>query len=448
MPRVIFWDVDTQYDFMHADGKLYVPEAERIIGNLKRLTDYAHGHGICVIASADDHVKSHAEISDTPDWRSTFPPHCLRGTPGQQKIPETALRDPLVIEPARADPKAPPEVLAAMQRPMIGHRSGAMEQLLARLEAPLAGLFRTARPVLVGTTSATGFMEMAVRNGVRHRALSLVNGSFSERFANLVRTCGKECIRLDVPLGCAVEPDMLRDALRRTPVDAVTLVHSETSTGVLQDVAALAAVVREFDDVLLLVDAVTSLAGSPVETDQWGLDFVLTGSQKALALPPGLALGVASERMLERAKTLPNRGLYFDLVSFVQATTKHQPTNTPANSLLYALETQLGRIEREGGVAARWRRHDAMRSRVEAWSEERGVPYVPREGRRSWTVSCLKLPDGTASKTVVSALKEAGWTIGAGDGSLKDSTIRIGHMGDHTVGALEELLALLDGLVA
>src|SRR6266487_3992971 len=105
MPRVIFWDVDTQYDFMHADGKLHVPDAERIIGNLKRLSDYAHGHGIRVIASADDHVKGHAEISDTPDWKTTFPPHCLRGTPGQKKIPETALRDPLVIEPARTDPK-------------------------------------------------------------------------------------------------------------------------------------------------------------------------------------------------------------------------------------------------------------------------------------------------------------------------------------------------------
>src|SRR5947207_1146938 len=380
MGRVIFWDVDTQYDFMHVDGKLYVPEAERIIPNLKRLSDYAHGHAICVVASADDHVASHPEISETPDWRSTFPPHCMRGTAGQKKIPETALRDPLVIEPARVDrpvladrlrahkgdilfhkhrfdvftKENVPPVLdllnpddivlygvgtdCAAQRPMIGHRSGAMEQLLAGFEAPLGRLFRTARPVLVGTTSATGFMEMAVRNGVRHRALSIVNGSFSERFANLVRACGKECIRLDVPLGCAVEPDMLRDGLRRTPVDAVTLVHSETSTGVLQDVAALAAVVREFDDVLLLVDAVTSLAGSPVETDQWGLDFVLTGSQKALALPPGLALGVASERMLERAKTLPNRGLYFDLVCFVQATIKHKPPNTQMISLLYALE--------------------------------------------------------------------------------------------------------------
>ena len=341
-----------------------------------------------------------------------------------------------------------PEVLAAMQRPMIGHRSGAMEQLLAGFEAPLRALFRTSHPVLVGTASATGFMEMAVRNGVRHRALSLVNGSFSERFANLVRACGKECIRLDVPLGCAVEPDMLRDALRRTPVDAVTLVHSETSTGVLQDVEALAAVVREFDDVLVLVDAVTSLAGCPVETDRWQLDFALTGSQKALALPPGLALGAASDRMLERAKSLPGRGLYFDLVSFLEATTKHQPTNTPAIPLLFALETQLARIEREGGVEARWRRHDAMRRRVEDWSAERGIAYLPREGRRSWTVSCLRVPEGKSAKQIVGALKQDGWTIGSGYGALKESTIRIGHMGDHSVTTLDELLTLLAGLTA
>src|SRR5260370_2081021 len=103
MARVIFGDVDTQYDFMHAAGKLYVPDAERIIGNLKRLTDYAHAHGIRIVASADDHVMGHAEISDPPDWKATFPPHCLRDTPGQRKIPETALRDPLVIEPARGE---------------------------------------------------------------------------------------------------------------------------------------------------------------------------------------------------------------------------------------------------------------------------------------------------------------------------------------------------------
>lgn len=337
-----------------------------------------------------------------------------------------------------------PDVLAAMQRPMIGHRSSAMEELLRGMAPALGALFRTTRPVLIGTTSATGFMEMAVRNGVRRRALSLVNGAFSERFAHLVLAADKECVRLDVPLGCAVEPDMLRDGLRRTPVDAVTLVHSETSTGVLHDVAALAAVAREFEDVLVLVDAVTSLAGSPVEPDRWGLDFTFTGSQKALALPPGLALGVASERMLERAKALPGRGLYFDLVGFEQAMSKFHPTNTPAISLLYALEAQLARIEVGGGIEARWGRHDAMRRRVEAWSAERGIDYLPREGRRSWTVSCLRLPEGRSAKDVVGSLKTRGWTIGAGYGALRDATIRIGHMGDHTVAGLDELLEVVE----
>lgn len=341
-----------------------------------------------------------------------------------------------------------PEIMAAMQRPMIGHRSGAMETLLQGMAPRLQALCRTTRPVLVGTCSATGFMEMAVRNGVRRRALAIVNGSFSERFAVLVGSAGKEVVRLDVPLGAAVEPDMVRDALRRTPVDAVTIVHSETSTGVLQDVEGVARAVREFDDVLLLVDAVTSLAGSPVEHDAWGLDFTLTGSQKALALPPGLAVGVASERLLERAKTLEGRGLYFDLVTFEQATVKHQPTNTPALSLLYALDVQLGRIEREGGVEARWRRHDGMRRRVEEWATQRGLAYLPREGRRSWTTSCLKMPAGKSSKDVVGAVKKAGWTIGSGYGALKDTTFRIGHMGDHTVAGVDALLPVIERALA
>jgi predicted phosphoserine aminotransferase len=341
-----------------------------------------------------------------------------------------------------------PDVLAAMTRPMIGHRSSAMETMLASMTPGLQALCRTTRPVLVGTCSATGFMEMAVRNGVRRRALSIVNGSFSERFAALVSLCGKECVRLDVPLGSAIEPDMVRDALRRTAVDAVTIVHSETSTGVLQDIEGIARAVREFDDVHLLVDAVTSLAGSPVECDAWGLDFTFTGSQKALALPPGLALGVASPRLMERARTLESRGLYFDIVTFEQAMVRHQPTNTPALSLLFALEVQLARIEREGGIEARWRRHDAMRRRVEDWAAERGLEFLPKQGRRSWTVSCVKLPAGRSAKDVVSFVKKEGFVIGSGYGKLKDSTIRIGHMGDHTVAGLEALLPLIDRSLA
>jgi len=122
MARVIFWDVDTQVDFMKADGKLYVPDAEHIIPNLKRLTDYAHGHGIRIVASADDHVPGHRELSDQPNFKDTFPLHCMRGTPGQKKIAETALRDPCVIEPDPQDPAALSERVRTHRGDILFHK--------------------------------------------------------------------------------------------------------------------------------------------------------------------------------------------------------------------------------------------------------------------------------------------------------------------------------------
>ncbi len=341
-----------------------------------------------------------------------------------------------------------PDVLAAMNRAMIPHRGQDMVDLLKRMEPPLQRLCRTERRVLVGTCSATGFMEMAVRSGVKHRALSLVGGAFGERFAAIVAATGRDVVRLQVPLGQTVEPDMLRDALKRTDVEAVTLVHSETSTGALAPLEELAAVVHEFDNVLLLVDAVTSMAGSPVEIDEWSLDFVLTGSQKALALPPGLALAVASERMLEHAKSIPERGAYLDVIAFDKAAGNYQPTNTPAISLLYALDAQLERIEAEGGIEQRWQRHDAMRQVVEQWvggrGGELGFSYLPPEGRRSWTVSCLEVPEGKNGRELVQAVKKKGWIIGTGYGELKPTTLRIGHMGDHSPERVREVLEVVE----
>jgi len=331
---------------------------------------------------------------------------------------------------------------------MIAHRGKDMTALLSGMADPLKALFRTQRTVMVGTCSATGFMEMAVRSGVRNRVLALVTGAFGERFAGIAAASGREVVRLDVPLGKTIEPDLLHDAIKRSDVDAVSLVHSETSTGSLAGLEELAGVVHQFDDVMLLVDAVTSLAGSPVETDAWKLDFVFTGSQKALALPPGLALGAASERMLQRARTIPERGAYFDLVAFHDAFVAGQPTNTPAVSLFFQLQRQLERIAGEGGVTARWARHQEMQKTCEAWvkdaGQRHGLSYLPDEGRRSWTVSCLRLPEGRDSKTVTQALLSQGWTIGSGYGKLKDATIRIGHMGDHSVAGLTELLGLIE----
>jgi aspartate aminotransferase-like enzyme len=341
-----------------------------------------------------------------------------------------------------------PDVLRAMQHEMIAHRGADMVRLLEEMERPLQRVFRTERRVLIGTCAATGFMEMAVRCGIRHRVLALVSGSFGNRFAGIAEACGHDVVRLEVPLGETVEPDMVHDALRRSDVDAVSLVHSETATGALAPLPELAAVVREHEGVLLLVDAVTSVAGSPVETDALGLDFVFTGSQKALALPPGLALGVASERMLARARTLPGRGAYLDVVAYDEAFAARQPTNTPAISLLYALAEQCRRVEAEGGIGARWARHDAMRQTVEAWIDgpggALGYRYLPREGRRSWTVSCLTTPKGRNGRDIVRAVRSAGWTLGSGYGALRETTLRIGHMGDHTVGTVQEALARLE----
>jgi len=340
-----------------------------------------------------------------------------------------------------------PDVLRALSHPMIPHRGPEMVSLIEQLEAPLQRLFHTKRRVLIGSCSATGFMEMAARCGIRQRVLALVSGSFGARFAAIAEACGHDVVRLEVPLGETIEPDMLRDALRRSDVDAVSLVHSETSTGALAPLPELAAVVAEFDDRLLLVDAVTSLAGSPVDTDALGLDFVFTGSQKALALPPGLALGVVSERLIARAKQVPGRGAYLDILAYDEAFAARQPTNTPALSLFFALAEQCRRIEAQGGVGERWARHDAMRQAVEAWVHgpggALGYRFLPRPGRRSWTVSCLHVPEGLSGRAIVRAARTEGWTLGTGYGPLKDSTIRIGHMGDHTVAGVQDALAML-----
>jgi aspartate aminotransferase-like enzyme len=320
-------------------------------------------------------------------------------------------------------------------------------ELFASLQAPLRRLFRTTQPVLITASSASGMAEAAIRNAVEHRVLVVVAGFFGEWFARIAEACGKDVVRLSVPPGRTLEPDQLGQLLDGPPVDAVALVHSDTSTGALVPLAELADVVRSRSGALLLVDAVTSVGASPVETDRWGLDFVFTGSQKALALPPGLGLGVASARLLERARQQRDRGWYFDLLKYDEAARTSRPTQTPALSLIFALERQLRRIEAEGGVEARWRRHRAMLEVMERWAEahtEFGVLAQP--GRRSWAVSALIPPMGLRVPEALRLMRARGFTLAAGLGDLAERVIRVGHMGDldppHVARMLEELADL------
>jgi predicted phosphoserine aminotransferase len=335
------------------------------------------------------------------------------------------------------------EVLEAMTQPMIGHRVVEMEELIGRIQPGLQAVFRTKRPVYISASSATGLMEGAVRNGARSKVLCLVNGAFSERFFQITRATGLAADKLEVPWGHGHTPDMLRDALAGGGYDAVTVVHSETSTGALNPVAELARVTHAAGDVVLLVDSVSGLCGADFRTDEWGVDFVLTGSQKSLALPPGLAFGVAQENILQRAETKTDRGIYFDFLEFERNIQNNQTPNTPAVSLLYALEAQVKYIQAEG-MDARLARHQAMAERTWQWCDARGLMILAEPGFRSPTVTTVICPAGWDGPALAAAVKARGWQIATGYGRMRDETFRIGHMGDHTMDSLDDLLGVLD----
>lgn len=356
---------------------------------------------------------------------------------------------PQPLEPGRFFLPGPtevhPDVLAAQNGQMIGHRGHAIQELLGSIDAGLKPVFQTERPVIVSTSSASGLMEAAVRNGVVDgKVLSLVNGAFSGRFAKIAEACGCDVERFEIEWGHVHDPEAVADRLAGGGFDAVTVSHSETSTGALQDLETIARVVGEREDTLLLVDSVTGVGGVETRTDDWGVDFILTGSQKALALPPGLAFGVANDAMLERSAKAPAKGWYFDLVDLHDQITEHQTPATPAVSLLYALDFQLKRMAAEG-MESRWDRHAKMQARTVHWvgeMRERGVDIdvFAAEGHRSPTVSCITSPE---PGRVVAEMFARGWVIGGGYGKIKDSTLRIGHMGDHTLEELDGLLEVL-----
>jgi aspartate aminotransferase-like enzyme len=345
-----------------------------------------------------------------------------------------------------------PDILEQMTRPMMSHRNKAFEAMFARIEAGLRDVFLTARPVYVGATSATGFMEMAVRNAPEGKMLCLVNGGFSERFAIVAESCNRVVERVVVPWGQTFDLNVVEEKLATRQFAAVTVAHSETSTGVLTDVRAIAEVAHRYDTIAL-VDSVSGAGGAEITVDGWGLDFVFTGSQKAFALPAGLAFAVASAEFVERAKRVPDRGFYFDVVQYDKYAEKNQTPTTPATSLLYALEAQMGDVGREG-IERRWERHLAMRDATVDWvagvAKRRGIDIgvVAAEGARSPTVTAISLPKGMVPRELLDAVVARGYTLGSGYGQLRETTVRIGHMGDHTLEGVKRCLHALETAIA
>ena len=338
------------------------------------------------------------------------------------------------------------EVLEAQVRPMIGHRSPEFKALYATLEPRLRRVFRTAGDVLVATSSSTLVMESAAISTVARDVLNLTCGAFSERWHQIFLSVGRDADQVAVPWGEAVDPELVRRALRRKRYEAVAVTHNETSTGVLNPLAEIAAVVREESDALILVDAVSSLAGARLEADEWGLDVVIAGTQKALSVPPGVVCFTLSERAAGRAAALPLRGFYTDLLRYRDKHRAGGTVTTPAIATFSALDRQLDRILEEG-MEERWRRHLDLRATTAAWAADRGFTYPAPAPARSPTVSCLRPPAGVVAPELVAGLAERGFTVGGGYGPWKPETFRIGHMGEVRIADLDALFEAIDSLV-
>jgi predicted phosphoserine aminotransferase len=340
-----------------------------------------------------------------------------------------------------------PEILAAQTHPMIGHRSSACSELFARIQPRLQRVFQTEQRVLITASSGSGLQEAALRNTVGGRALVCVGGAFAERWYEIALANGLSADRLDVPWGRPHEPGQVADALRRNAYDAVAVVHNESSTGVENPVAEIAAAVHAVSpDMLLLVDAVSSAGGVDLRPDAWGLDVLLTSSQKCLALPPGLAFAAVSDRTLQRAARIPHRGWYFDFVLLDRYLQQHNTPATPAISLLYALDAQLDRILAEG-LTARFARHNRMAEMTQQWALDRLGLLAP-EGFRSRTVTAVRNTRNLDVAALNAHLAAYDMAIASGYGALRETTFRIGHMGEIQPADVERLLSAIDDYLA
>jgi aspartate aminotransferase-like enzyme len=338
------------------------------------------------------------------------------------------------------------EILQAMATPMIGHRSTAYADLQKSCEDKLKKLLNTEGRVMLFTSSSTGVMEGAIRNCVAKKVLNTLNGEFSRRWFEIARSCGVEAETLEVAPGQAITPDLVDTALAKGGFDVLCLTYNETSTGILSPVPEIARLVRQkYPDVLILVDAVSCMAGVEIKNDEWGLDVCLAGVQKCFALPPGLAVATVSARALERARTIPYRGYYFDFIENEKFAQKYNTPATPSISHLFALDKQMDDMFAEG-LANRYGRHLAMARHSRTWAKQHFALYGD-EKYVSPTVTHITNTTGFDFSALNKELGKRGAQISDGYGPFKGKTFRIGHMGDLTVADCQWLTGMIDDIL-
>lgn len=332
----------------------------------------------------------------------------------------------------------------AMTQWVMGHRSGDFVELFRSVKPGLQTLFGTQDPVYLSTSSAWGVMEGSLRNVTKKGVLNIMNGAFSDKWFDVSKRCSLPAGALQYDWGQAVNPEDVRRELATGKYDALTLIHNETSTGTMSPLADIMAVVREFPDVIAIVDTVSSFSAMEISKDELGIDVMLTGSQKALACPPGLALLSVSEKARARAKSVEGRGYYFDFIEFHKNWEADMTPSTPVIPLIYALQSKLEDIFAEG-LEARYARHVKLNGMVRAWGEKHGLSLLPEPQFGALTLNCFRNDSNIDLPGLRSALKKRFKVdIDGGYGKLKGKTFRISNMGDETEQTISTLISQLD----
>jgi aspartate aminotransferase-like enzyme len=337
-----------------------------------------------------------------------------------------------------------PEVLQEMSKQMFSHRSKEYQALQKETVERMQKFLETKSHVFLFPSSGSGAMEASIRNCVEKKVLCCICGEFGERYAKIAQANGKEVVRLEVELGKPITPELLDEKLKQNPdVEAVTITHNETSVGLINPLRELAKVAKEREK-LVLVDAVSSMGGTEIKFDAWGLDVCFTSSQKCFGLPPGLAIVAVSQLALERSAKMTNKGWYFDFKLFEADHLKRLSTPmTPAIPQILALRKELEIIEKEGGKEKRFQLYlDRMR-RIEEGVESLGLTLFPERGYESPTIACVNAPPGKTGDQIYEAMRLKGFELARGYGRLREKTFRIGNMGYITMQDIDEMLSAL-----
>src|SRR5438105_3801899 len=282
-----------------------------------------------------------------------------------------------------------PKTLAAFSRPMIGHRGEDFKNLYRDIHPKLKTLFGSKQPVFLSTSSAWGVMEASIRTLVTKRVLCCMCGAFSDKWLDVARRCGKNAEPLQVEWGKHIDHKDVDLTLASGKFDTVTLIHNETSTGVMNPLPEICCVLAKYPDVVLVVDTVSSCAGVEIDMDVLGIDVMLTGAQKALALPPGFSLFSVSEKAFARAEKQKDRGYYFDFLEFKKQQAEWMTPSTPSIGHIFALQSKLDEIFEEG-LKNRYERHARTNAIVHDWVRRAGFDFFAEEGFRSKILTCVK----------------------------------------------------------